>query len=118
VIRDSRFHRWCAAKRFVYAAEIVKREPARDSRPVVLPLLGESIREPRESPVTHARAQIAALNNRGANALGIRLSEDWDHLHGSNLSGAVSSFAFAGSAIDLNEFGVAADSIMERVGNR
>lgn len=62
------------------AAEIVEREPASDSGPMVLPLLAEGIREARKTPIAHARAEIGSLDNRGANAFGIRLPVDWDNL--------------------------------------
>jgi hypothetical protein len=71
VIRDPRRHGRRHAKRFVDAAKIVEREPARDSGPVVLPLLAKGIREPREAANAHTRAQIAALDDAGADTLSI-----------------------------------------------
>jgi len=57
---------WCP-EGFVDPAKVVERKPARDSSPVVLPLLAKGVREPSESPVAHARAQVAALENRRNN---------------------------------------------------
>jgi hypothetical protein len=41
----------------VDAAEIVKREPARDRCPVILPLLTEGIRKPGEAARSHPRTK-------------------------------------------------------------
>src|SRR6266849_8494201 len=46
------------AKRLVNPAKVVVGEPQRDGRPVVLPLLAERIRKPREAENAHARAEI------------------------------------------------------------
>ena len=55
----------------------------------------------------HAHAEVLALHDRSADALGIRLTHDWDHLHGRDFGGAVPRFAFAACAIDLDELGEA-----------
>jgi hypothetical protein len=45
VVGDPRSHGRRHAKRFVDAAEVVEREPARDGGPVILPLLPEGVSE-------------------------------------------------------------------------
>jgi len=55
---DPRSHRGRHAKRLVDAAEIVEREPARDSGPQWFsPLFAEAVRQPGKSAQAHARAQ-------------------------------------------------------------
>ena len=62
MIGDPSSHCGRHSQRLVDAAEVVKREPARDRGPVVLPLLAKGIRKPGGPPVAHARAQIVALD--------------------------------------------------------
>jgi hypothetical protein len=98
-------------------AKIVERKPAGHGGPMVLPLLTKGIREPGESPVAHARAQTAALDYGSADTLGVGLAEDWDNLHGLNLRRAVTRFAVLGGSVDLDEFRVASESIVQCCGN-
>lgn len=99
------------------AAEVIKREPASDAGPVILPFFAEGICKAREASIAHARARIAAFHNRGTYSLGIRLSEDWDNLHGLHFGGAISRFAILGGPIDLDKLGKASQSIMQRRSN-
>jgi hypothetical protein len=117
VVRDPGGHRRSNAQRFVNPAEVVKRKPASDSGPVILPLFTEGIREPREAAQPHPRAQVAALYNRGANSFRVGLTHDWDHLHAGDFGGRVARFSFAGGAIDLDELRKVA-AISECVRNR
>jgi hypothetical protein len=118
VIGDASGHSRDYAKRLVDAAKVVEREPARNSGPVVLPLLAEGVRQPSESAKSHARAQIVALNDGCADALRIGLPHDWDYLDGSNLGGRVPRFAFAGGPVDFDELREAGEPIMQRVRDR
>lgn len=68
---------------------------------MILPFLREGIGEPRESARSHADRQILTLDMAGANAVGIRMAHDWDHLHGGDFRRAVPCFAFARGAVDL-----------------
>lgn len=63
VIGDPGGHGGSNSKRLVDATEVVKSEPHRDSGPVILPSLGKCIGEPRKAPKSHARAEVAALDN-------------------------------------------------------
>jgi hypothetical protein len=58
------------------AAEVIEREPAGDSGPVVLPFLAERVREARESTKAHAGAEVGPFDNRNEDALRIRLPHD------------------------------------------
>jgi hypothetical protein len=87
----------------VGAAEIVEREPASDSGPVLLPLFAEGVGEARETPIAYARAQVAALHNRSADTIRIRIAADWEHLHGLYFGARVSALAFGRCAINLND---------------
>jgi hypothetical protein len=68
VIGYARRHRRRGSQGFVNAAEIVKREPACDRGPVVLPTLTEGVRQSGEAAIAHARAEVTALDNRSADA--------------------------------------------------
>ena len=76
MIRNFCLHRGRAAERFVDAAKVVKREPKRHGRPVVLPLLTESVRQASEPARPHGYAQVLPLNNRGTNSFGVRGAND------------------------------------------
>ena len=69
-------HRRRHAQTLVDSAEIVKAEPERYGRPVVLPLLTESVRQASEPARPHGYAQILPLNNRGTNSFGVRGAND------------------------------------------
>lgn len=64
MIRYARSHRGRYSQTLVNAAEIIKREPAGYSSPVVLPRLRESICETCEAPVTHPSAEISPTFER------------------------------------------------------
>lgn len=76
VICNPRSHRRRDPQGLVNAAKVVKSEPARNSGPVVLEALAKRIGQTRETAKAHARAQVAALDNRSADAFGIGLPED------------------------------------------
>ncbi len=114
MIGNPRCHRRRNSEALVNSAKVVKREPAGDSGPMVLPFLAEGVREARESAIAHARAQVIALYNRGANTLGIRLAEDWALFRRSYLSRAISAFAFASGSVDLDGLREAGEPIMQR----
>ena len=84
---------------------------------MVLPLLAEGIRQPREAANAHANAQVAALHDRRANAFRIGLAHDWDHLHGRYFGGAVALLLVLRGAIDLDELREVA-AVVQRVRDR
>ena len=116
MIGDPSFHRRRDAKRFVYAAKVVEREPQRDRCPVVLPLLAEAISQPGKSSRAHADAEVLAFHNRGADTFGVRLTHNWDYLHAGDFGGRIPAFAFTGSLVDLDEHREIA-AVLKRVGN-
>src|SRR5579863_510383 len=103
MVRDSSGHSRGYAERFVDAAKVVKCKPAGHSGPMVLPLLTERVSQASEAACAHANGEVLAFDNRSANALGVRLTHDWDYLHGLDFGGAVSRFAFLRSAVNLDE---------------
>ena len=111
-------HRRRHSQRLVDATEIVEREPASDSGPVILPLFREGIRQPSESPIAQARAQVTALHNRCTDAIRIGIAKDWDSLHGLHFGGAVPRFAFGAGAIDLDECSIASQPVVQRGSDR
>ncbi|MBV8772692.1 MAG: hypothetical protein JO166_10260 [Deltaproteobacteria bacterium] len=44
-------------------AEIVERKPERNSGPMVLPFLGEGIRQPQKTANAHTKAEITSFDN-------------------------------------------------------
>ena len=99
-------------------AKVVKRKPARDSRPVVFPLFREGICQANEPAKAHTHTEVLALDNRRADALGIRLPEDWDGLHGCDFCGAVPRFAFLRASVDFYQHRVTSQPIVQRRGDR
>lgn len=67
-------------------AEVVIGKVQRDSSFVILELLTEGVRQPRESADVHSHREILALDVGCADAVRVRISadHDWDRLH--NLS--------------------------------
>jgi hypothetical protein len=105
VIGDPSGHRWCHPQRLMTTAEVVVCKPAGQRRPMILPFLAESVREPREPPRAHPNRKILAFDMRGTDALWVRLAHDWDYLHGGNFRRAVPPFAFARGPVHLDEHG-------------
>ena len=62
--RQSRRNRWCRLQRHVRAAKIIPRREQSEHCFVVLPFLGERIRQPCEATVLHPNRQIVSLNVR------------------------------------------------------
>lgn len=62
----------------------------------------------------HSHREVLALDNRGANAFRIRVSDNWDYLRRRDFSGAVTRFAALGSRGQLDESGVAVRQITFR----
>src|ERR1700680_3665605 len=116
VIRYSRCHRGSDPQRLMTAAEIVVGIPENDRRPVIFPLLAERICKPCESAVSHAKGEVRALHYRSADTFRIRISADWDYLHGSDFGGRIPRFAFARGFVDFYQHGVI-DAISEGVGD-
>src|SRR5437867_4005085 len=84
-------------------AKIVISKVQAVSRPQVLPLLRKSVREPRQAPHLHSNREVLALYNRSADALRIGIAHNWDHLRRGDFGRAITAFAFARRAIDLDE---------------
>jgi len=99
------------------ATEVIPAIPERSSGPMVFPFLTEAVRQSGKPSETHAKRQVAALHYRSANAIRVRLTHNWDYLHGLDFGGAVAAFAFAGGAINLDELCEVA-AVAKRVGNR
>ncbi len=59
---ESGRNRWRRLQRHVRSTEIVPRREQSEHRFVILPLLRERIRQPRESTVLHSNRQIVPLN--------------------------------------------------------
>jgi hypothetical protein len=78
--REPRFHCRSDAQGFMNAAKIVRSEPERNRCPVVLPLLGERIGQPRETANAHSQTEVTALDNRCTNPGRIGSAHDWDLL--------------------------------------
>lgn len=117
MIRNARFHRRRYAQRFVDTAKVVVGIPQHDGRCVVLPLLAERVCKPSESTYAHSQAEIGPLDDRRADALGIRPSVNWDHLHGLYFGGTVAFLIALRSAVNLDELREAAQAIMQRRDN-
>ena len=62
------------------AAQIVVGEVQAERDPVLVPLFAEGIRQPRKTANLHAYREILAFDVRRANALAIRVADNWDHL--------------------------------------
>jgi hypothetical protein len=60
----------------VNTAEVVVREVQTVGRPKVVPLLTEAIRQAGEPAHPHSDGEVLTLHNRGADALGVRLSDN------------------------------------------
>lgn len=99
------------------AAEVVEGHPQRDSGPVALPLLTESIRWPCEPARSHSHAEVLAFHNRGTNSFGVGATHNRDHLHGGDFGGRVPRCAFAGRLVNPDELGEVR-TIFKRVRNR
>src|SRR5215831_15716887 len=113
MIRNPSFHRGSHAQRFMDSAKVVIGEPQHNSRAVVLPLFAERVGEARKAAQAHSERQVGALDNRSADAFRIRITGDWDHLHGSDLRWRVSRFAFLGATINLDELSKACNAVAE-----
>ena len=83
-------------------------------RPAILPLFADSIRKPREAAKAHAKAEVGAFHNRGANALRIGTAHNWDYLHGLHFGRTVPFLSVLRVAVDLDEMGEVA-TVVERV---
>src|ERR1700680_4701230 len=70
VIGDPRLHRGSHPQRLVNSAEVVKREPAGERGPVVLPFFAECVSEPCKSACAHSNGEVLALDMGRANAFG------------------------------------------------
>lgn len=119
MIRYARSHRGRYSQTLVNAAEIIKREPAGYSSPVVLPRLRESICETCEGTRVLRLAQLSNVRlERSAIEVQMRSGsgwpKNWDHLHGLQFSGAVTRFAIVASAVDLDELREACEPTMQR----
>ena len=68
------------------SAKVVVAEPQAESGPVVLPLLAEAVREPRESANIGPHGEILPLHVRRADTFRIGFAHNWDHLRGNHLS--------------------------------
>ncbi len=78
MVSNSRFHCGSRAKRTMNTAEIVKREVERESGFEILPLLRESIGQPRQSANPHSHGQVLSFDVRGTNPLEARPSPFWE----------------------------------------
>ena len=56
---------------------------------MVLPFLGERIRQASESALPHPQAEIGALHYRRADALRIRIADAWDYLRARDFGGRI-----------------------------
>ena len=86
-------------------ANIAVGEVSPDRGPVVFKLLTECVPQPRETANLHPHCEILAFDNRSADTLGIRVSDNWDHLRARDFSGAVPRFATLRSRVDLDKSG-------------
>jgi hypothetical protein len=103
VIGEIRFHGGCDTQGFVNSAKIVVGEVQTVRGPKVFPLFGKRIRQAGKAAHGHADREILAFHNRGADAFGIGLSDNWDHLRRCDFGGAVAAFVALRSAVDLDE---------------
>jgi hypothetical protein len=55
------------------------------------------------TPCLAPKGNFPLIYYRGANTIGIELTHNWDHLHGSYFGGAVPPFTFARGSTDLDE---------------
>ena len=87
------------------AANIEVGEVPADRGPVVFKLLTECVRQPRETANLHPHCEVLAFDNRSADTLGIRVSDNWGYLRARDFSGAVPRFATLRSRVDLDKSG-------------
>src|SRR5271165_6878966 len=80
MIGQPRFYRWCDSQRLVNPAEVVVHVVQRNGVAVVLQLLTESIRQPREAPHGHAHRKVLALNKRCADVLRVGVAHHGFHV--------------------------------------
>jgi len=78
----------------VNPAEIVIGEVQAVCSPQVVAFLAECICEPRQAAHLHSDSKIVAFDNRRTDSLRVRVTDNRDHLHGGDFSGAVTPFAF------------------------
>lgn len=103
VIGNTCFHSRSDAQRLVDTAEVIEREPQRNGSPVVLPFFAEGIRQAREAADSHSETQVAALDNRRADALWIGMPKDWDYLRAGDFGGRIAALTFRRGPINLDE---------------
>ena len=106
MIRYARCHCRGYAERLMAAAEVVMGEVQGDGRAVVFQLFAKPVRQTGEPAHGHAERQILPLDMGSADLRRIGVAADWDRLRTDDFGGAVPLFAFARSAIDLDEFGI------------
>lgn len=117
VIGDPRCHRRSRAEGLMDAPEVIPAVPEHHGSAMVLPLFAEAIREPGESAKAHPERKVASLYYRSANAIRVRLTHNWDHLHGLDFGGTVPAFTLTRGAVDLDELGEVA-AVVQRVADR
>jgi len=117
VIGNPRLHSGSDAQGLVDPHEIVERKPASQRGPVVFPLLTEGVSEPGKAACAHPDTEVLAFDVRRTDSVGVRLTHNWDYLHGGYFGGAVAAFAFACGPVDLDELGEAR-AIFQRVADR
>ena len=116
VIRDARFHCRGNADRAVNTAKVVIGEVQAVSRPKIIPLLRESIGEPRKAAHLHSDREVLAFHMRRANPFRIGIAHDWDSLRVGNIGGTVPVF-FAGLCVDFDQLRKVA-TVAKRGGDR
>lgn len=75
MILKSAGHSWRFVERHVNSAEVVEREPQRQSTLVIVPFLAEAVRQSRESSRGHPQGQVTAFDVRRAGAGLFRLAD-------------------------------------------
>src|ERR1039458_4000455 len=103
MVCQGRFHRGRNAQRLVNPAEVVVGEVQTVCRPEVLPLLAESVRQPRQAAHLHSDGEILTLHMGRANLVGIGVAHDWDPLRVRHVGMAVPTLAFGVAGINLDE---------------
>src|ERR1039458_7222045 len=73
---------------------------------MVLPLLAESICQPRQSPNLHPHREVLALDMRGANLRPVGIAENWFWSRLQNIWRGVPALAVLVLTIDLNQHSV------------
>jgi len=116
-VRDFRIHRWRHAQRPMNLAEIVIGEVQAVRGPQVLPLFAEAIHESRQPAHLHSDREVLAFHDAGADTVGIRISENRDHLRFHHFSGAVAAFAVCRLLVDFDELREA-HAVLKRVADR